>query len=645
MRSVVRWVHANWRLASLVVAVVVLSYLVPSYVPSVPTDTRTLSIGKTNTVLASGTLDYTCDGSDDHVQFLALLTALPANGGRVEVYGGTYSFGQAVSRAIDNVEWVGMGGNPTITRDGVNPCVDVGSQDGWTFSGISFDAGGVDTSSATHCLFANVTVGSTYCAYWSSEDVSASSWRLPTGRSAQYVIAAYSANETEKAQADVTCDGSGSDEDVIQAALAAGYKNIRLVGDFATDGRFDVTGDYVTIWSDLGSRIRCVSTDGMYVSGDSFTLKNVKLQGNWGNTCHAGEVTLELNNAHDFHIENSIIWGGEQGVAAINTTHGVLLNVRTAYSQQEGLRLVGTSENITCIYSYGCTFGGWYQNVSGDNGRAVYTKNCQQTYFLGGWIYNQMSGGTGDYAMFMDEGTAFCTVDGVYFGGHDVAAIALQGTSGNIVKGNSVLRSKIGTAQYGLHLVSYAVGNVFESNEFNEHNYAVYAENSVGNTGNYYKQNSIFALNNALIGGSLGAVIVMPECATNTLSLADHSYSEATELVTAGENLTFGQLCYLESDGKVYKAKADSGSTVPATYMVTGSILADNQFYAMSSGEVRDDSWNWAPGGLLYTDNVTAGGLTQTAPASTGDQVQICGIALSADVIKLNFNLKVDEVP
>jgi hypothetical protein len=49
-------------------------------------------------------------------------------------------------------------------------------------------------------------------------------------------------------------------------------------------------------------------------------------------------------------------------------------------------------------------------------------------------------------------------------------------------------------------------------------------------------------------------------------------------------------------------------------------------------GLARDDSWDWTIGGLVYA-STTAGELTQTPPSGTGDQVQVLGVAYSADEI------------
>jgi hypothetical protein len=64
-------------------------------------------------------------------------------------------------------------------------------------------------------------------------------------------------------------------------------------------------------------------------------------------------------------------------------------------------------------------------------------------------------------------------------------------------------------------------------------------------------------------------------------------------------------------------------------------------------GIITETDWNWTIGGLIYLsdDPTTTEGLTQTAPATTGDQVQVLGVALSADTILFNPSLVLVEVP
>ena len=123
----------------------------------------------------------------------------------------------------------------------------------------------------------------------------------------------------------------------------------------------------------------------------------------------------------------------------------------------------------------------------------------------------------------------------------------------------------------------------------------------------------------------------------------DHSFSGKTFEKQAGENLVFSDLCYVKSDGKLWKADADAVATMPGIYMAVETILADASGLFLRSGFVRDDSWDWTIGGIIYA-STTPGAITQTAPSEAGDQVQIVGIAHHADRIDFNPHLTLVEV-
>lgn len=126
---------------------------------------------------------------------------------------------------------------------------------------------------------------------------------------------------------------------------------------------------------------------------------------------------------------------------------------------------------------------------------------------------------------------------------------------------------------------------------------------------------------------------------------ADHLYNGLLERATAGENLVYGELCYLKSDGKYWKADADAATSMPGTALACASISADATGTFLKFGYMRHDAWDWSTvGGLLFVDTATTGGMTQTAPSGTGDQVQCVGYAKSADIIFFNPALVIVEI-
>jgi len=112
---------------------------------------------------------------------------------------------------------------------------------------------------------------------------------------------------------------------------------------------------------------------------------------------------------------------------------------------------------------------------------------------------------------------------------------------------------------------------------------------------------------------------------------------------TAGENLSTGDVCYLKSDGKYWKANATSSSTMPACVMATQAISANTTGKFLIQGYWKNTGLSLTVGGLIYM-STTAGGITQTAPNATGNQIQVLGYATALDTIYFNPNLMLLEV-
>lgn len=111
--------------------------------------------------------------------------------------------------------------------------------------------------------------------------------------------------------------------------------------------------------------------------------------------------------------------------------------------------------------------------------------------------------------------------------------------------------------------------------------------------------------------------------------------------LTAGEDLVFGDVTYVKSDGKMGKADADAIATSSAIAFCLATIANDASGAFLLHGFVRNDGWNWTVGGLIYL-STTAGGMTQTAPSGTDDVIQILGVATHAD--RMYFNPQLVQV-
>jgi hypothetical protein len=125
---------------------------------------------------------------------------------------------------------------------------------------------------------------------------------------------------------------------------------------------------------------------------------------------------------------------------------------------------------------------------------------------------------------------------------------------------------------------------------------------------------------------------------------ADGGYSGLLMTATAGENLSFGNLCYLKSDGKYWKANASAASTMPGVVMALGSVSADASGSFLTQGMIREDDWNWTTVGAMIWAGETAGTVTTTRPSDAGDQVQGIGRVVNADVIYFMPSLVVVEI-
>jgi hypothetical protein len=101
---------------------------------------------------------------------------------------------------------------------------------------------------------------------------------------------------------------------------------------------------------------------------------------------------------------------------------------------------------------------------------------------------------------------------------------------------------------------------------------------------------------------------------------------------------------YLNGSSQWVLADANGSGTYPARGIATATVATGNATTVIVRGTIRNDSWNWTPGGTIYL-SATPGGLTQTAPATSGDQVQQVGFALTADIAYFDLNSTYVTVP
>lgn len=106
--------------------------------------------------------------------------------------------------------------------------------------------------------------------------------------------------------------------------------------------------------------------------------------------------------------------------------------------------------------------------------------------------------------------------------------------------------------------------------------------------------------------------------------------------LTAGATIAQWEAVYLDGSSTWQLADANGTGTYPCRGLAVAAYVSTNSAIIINKGIVRNDAWTWTPGGTVYL-STTAGGLTQTAPSTSGDKVQQIGYALSADLLFVNI--------
>jgi hypothetical protein len=110
--------------------------------------------------------------------------------------------------------------------------------------------------------------------------------------------------------------------------------------------------------------------------------------------------------------------------------------------------------------------------------------------------------------------------------------------------------------------------------------------------------------------------------------------------MTYGESITLGDLLYFKSDGKVYKADATSIATAKLPCMGLALATAASGANNVLLMGTYKDSTKWTGGTVLTVGGMcymsTGGATTQTQPATSGNVIQVVGVAIAADVIMFN---------
>jgi len=158
----------------------------------------------------------------------------------------------------------------------------------------------------------------------------------------------------------------------------------------------------------------------------------------------------------------------------------------------------------------------------------------------------------------------------------------------------------------------------------------------------------ILTVGGGTLAATLSGALTLPEGAsvsigTPLLPTSDHTYSGLSAEMLAGGTIGAQDLvCIHTTTSEIVVADASAVATARAIGIAPAAISDTATGTVLLHGFIRDDSWNWTTGGVIYTSE-TAGDLTQTAPTTDGAFVQIVGIALSPDVAYINPSMDIIE--
>ena len=91
-------------------------------------------------------------------------------------------------------------------------------------------------------------------------------------------------------------------------------------------------------------------------------------------------------------------------------------------------------------------------------------------------------------------------------------------------------------------------------------------------------------------------------------------------------------------------AQADAFGTTPAQRIALEDKGDGQECLMLIRGQMRDDSAFDFGAARIYLNDDTAGACDDTAPAESGDQIQLVGIGITADILDFNPSVDVGEV-
>lgn len=159
------------------------------------------------------------------------------------------------------------------------------------------------------------------------------------------------------------------------------------------------------------------------------------------------------------------------------------------------------------------------------------------------------------------------------------------------------------------------------------------------------------SLNLKTTGNLLGSLVLDDDQSVEIMAdhdgMDDDEYNGVTITgLNAGEGLTQWNLVRIHNDADPWHlAEADVASEFPAQGIVVATVTDTNEAKVLVQGVVRNEGWTGLTiGGAVYLGEASAGSLTQTAPSTSGDCVQIVGFAISDSEILFDFSRPYQEV-
>ncbi len=161
-------------------------------------------------------------------------------------------------------------------------------------------------------------------------------------------------------------------------------------------------------------------------------------------------------------------------------------------------------------------------------------------------------------------------------------------------------------------------------------------QRNIGNVG-------IGITNPAALLDVAGSVNVKDNISQAAIPSFDHSTSGRIVSLTAAAASTIGDVIFINSSGNAQFCKADTISNCRYALAICAdySIAANASGNWLTNGSIKDDTWSWSVGGLIYvsTSGYSGATLTQSVPAGPNNVIMPVGVALSSSVMYFFGNI------